>query len=68
MLAGAVEDYSRLIHADEEAALTRLKTLRKTLSAPSIASHRGRIVKTVGDSMLAEFASTVDAARCALAP
>jgi TolB-like protein/class 3 adenylate cyclase len=66
VLAGAVEDYSRLIHADEEAALTRLKTLRKTLSAPSIASHRGRIVKTVGDSMLAEFASTVDAARCAL--
>ena len=66
VLAGAVEDYSRLIHADEEAALTRLKTLRKTVSAPSIASHRGRIVKTVGDSMLAEFASTVDAARCAL--
>jgi len=66
VLAGAIEDYSRLIHADEEAVLTRLKTLRKTLSAPSIASHRGRIVKTIGDSMLAEFASTVDAARCAL--
>jgi TolB-like protein/class 3 adenylate cyclase len=66
VLAGAVEDYSGLIHADEEAALTRLKAIRKTLSAPSIASHRGRIVKTVGDSMLAEFASTVDAARCAL--
>jgi TolB-like protein/class 3 adenylate cyclase len=66
VLAGAVEDYSRLTHADEEAVLTRLKTLRKTLTAPSIASHRGRIVKTVGDSMLAEFASSVDAARCAV--
>jgi adenylate cyclase len=66
VLAGAVEDYSRLIHADEEAVLTRLKAIRKTIVAPGIASHRGRIVKTVGDSMLAEFASTVDAARCAV--
>ena len=65
VLAGAVEDYSRLTQADEEAVLTRLKTLRKTLVAPTIASYRGRIVKTVGDSMLAEFASSVDAARCA---
>ena len=65
VLAGAVEDYSRLTHADEETVLTRLKTLRKTLVAPTIASYRGRIVKTVGDSMLAEFASSVDAARCA---
>ena len=66
VLAGAVEDYSRLIHADEEAVLTRLKTIRKAIVAPSIASHRGRIVKTVGDSMLVEFASSVDAARSAV--
>ena len=66
VLAGAVDDYSRLTHDDEEAVLTRLKTLRKTLVAPTIASYRGRIVKTVGDSMLAEFASSVDAARCAV--
>ena len=67
VLAGAVEDYSRLIHVDEETVLTRLKAIRNTIVAPSIASHRGRIVKTVGDSMLAEFASSVDAARCAAA-
>jgi len=66
VLAGAVDDYSRLIHADEEAVLTRLKTVRQNIVVPSIAAHRGRIVKTVGDSMLAEFASTVDAARCAV--
>jgi adenylate cyclase len=66
VLAGAVDDYSRLIHADEEAVLTRLKTIRQNIVAPGIAAHRGRIVKTVGDSMLAEFASTVDAARCAV--
>jgi adenylate cyclase len=66
VLAGAVEDYSRLIHGDEEAVLTRLKTIRKAIVAPSIASHRGRIVKTVGDSMLVEFASSVDAARSAV--
>ena len=66
VLAGVVEGYARLIHADEEAAMTRLKAIRKTIVAPSIAAHRGRIVKTVGDSMLAEFASSVDAARCAV--
>ena len=58
VLAGAVEDYSRLIDADAEAVLTRLKAVRKAIVAPSIASHRGRIVKTVGDGMLVEFASS----------
>ena len=66
VLAGAVEDYGRLMRADEEAVVTRLKAIRNTLVAPVIASHRGRIVKTSGDSMLAEFASTVDAARSAV--
>ena len=66
VLAGAVEDYGRLMRADEEAVVTRLKAIRNTLLAPVIASHRGRIVKTSGDSMLAEFASTVDAARSAV--
>ena len=66
VLAGAVEDYSRLIDADAEAVLTRLKAVRKAIVAPSIASHRGRIVKTVGDGMLVEFASSVDAARSAV--
>ena len=52
--------------ADEEGTLARLKTLRKTLVDPVIAAHRGRIVKTTGDGMLVEFASAVDAARCAV--
>ena len=52
--------------ADEEGTLAQLKTLRKTLIDPTIAAHRGRIVKTTGDGMLVEFASAVDAARCAL--
>src|ERR1700732_2971153 len=52
---------------DEERTLAQLKTLRKTLVDPGIATHRGRIVKTTGDGMLVEFASAVDAARCAVA-
>ncbi|HET7888855.1 MAG TPA: adenylate/guanylate cyclase domain-containing protein [Bradyrhizobium sp.] len=63
VLAGVVEDYGRLMQAGEEALMTRLKDIRKTVVAPAITSHRGRIVKTSGDSMLAEFPSTVDAAR-----
>src|SRR5262249_54983637 len=51
---------------DEERALAELKVLRKTLLDHSIASHRGRIVKTTGDGMLAEFVSAVDAVRCAV--
>ena len=50
---------------DEEGTLTRLKAIRKGLVDPIIASHRGRIVKTTGDGMLVEFASAVDAVRCA---
>src|SRR3954447_25908430 len=49
--------------ADEEGTLAQLKSLRKTLVDPTIAAHRGRIVKTTGDGMLVEFASAVDAAR-----
>jgi adenylate cyclase len=63
ILAADVAGYSRLMGADEEGTLTQLKTLRKTLVDPTIAAHRGRIVKTTGDGMLVEFASAVDAAR-----
>jgi adenylate cyclase len=52
--------------ADEEGVLARLKAARKSLFDPTIAAHRGRIVKTTGDGMLVEFASAVDAARCAI--
>src|SRR6478735_7038539 len=65
-MAADVAGYSRLIGADEEGTLAQLKAFRKTLVDPTIAKHRGRIVKTTGDGMLIEFASAVDAARCAI--
>ena len=66
VLAADVAGYSRLMGRDEERTLAHLKSLRKALFDPSIAAHRGRIVKTTGDGMLVEFASAVDAARCAV--
>ena len=66
VLAADVAGYSRLMGADEEGTLARLKTARKSLVDPVITTHRGRIVKTAGDGMLVEFASAVDAARCAV--
>jgi class 3 adenylate cyclase/TolB-like protein len=67
ILAADVAGYSRLIGADEEGTLERLKALRRELVDPKIAEHHGRIVKTTGDGMLVEFASVVDAVRCAVA-
>ncbi|MGH6709530.1 MAG: adenylate/guanylate cyclase domain-containing protein [Bradyrhizobium sp.] len=66
VLAADVAGYSRLMGRDEERTLAQLKSFRKTLVDPGIAAHRGRIVKTTGDGMLVEFASAVDAARCAV--
>ena len=66
ILAADVAGYSRLMGDDEEGTLARLKSIRKTLVDPTIASHRGRIVKTTGDGMLVEFASVVDAVTCAV--
>jgi TolB-like protein/class 3 adenylate cyclase/Tfp pilus assembly protein PilF len=65
VLAADVGGYSRLMGRDEEGTLANLKSFRKTLIDPAVAAHRGRIVKTTGDGMLVEFASAVDAARCA---
>jgi adenylate cyclase len=65
-VAADVAGYSRLIGVDEEGTLAQLKAFRKTLIDPTIAKHRGRIVKTTGDGMLVEFASAIDAARCAV--
>jgi adenylate cyclase len=65
ILAADVAGYSRLIEADEEGTLGRLKALRAELIDPNIAGHKGRIVKTIGDGLLVEFASVVDALRCA---
>jgi hypothetical protein len=55
----------RLIGIDEEGTLAQLKALRKTLFDPAIAEHHGRIAKNTGDGALVEFASVVDAVRCA---
>src|SRR5215470_1401557 len=65
ILAADVAGYSRLIGADEEGTLERLKALRADLVDLKIAEHRGRIVKTTGDGLLVEFSSVVDALRCA---
>src|SRR6516165_1212109 len=65
ILAADVAGYSRLMGADEEGTLERLKVHRRQLIDPKIREHRGRIVKTTGDGLLVEFASVVDAVRCA---
>ena len=65
ILAADVAGYSRLIGADEEGTLSRLKALRAEVIDPKIAEHHGRIVKTTGDGLLVEFTSVVDALRCA---
>src|SRR5713226_9001130 len=67
ILAADVAGYSRLMGADEEGTLGALKAIRRELGDPKIAEHRGRVVKTTGDGMLVEFASVVDAVRCAVA-
>ena len=66
ILAADVANYSRLMGADEEGTLAQLKAHRWDLLDPKIAEYRGRIVKTTGDGMLIEFASVVDAGRCAV--
>ena len=67
ILAADVAGYSRLMGADEEGTHERLKALRREFVDPMIAEHKGRIVKTTGDGLLVEFASVVDAVRCAVA-
>ena len=66
ILAGDVAGYSRLMGADEEGTLGQLNAHRREFLEPKIAQHRGRIVKRTGDGVLVEFASAVDAARCAV--
>ncbi len=65
VLAADVAGYSRLMGADEEGTLARLKAHRAEVIDPKIAEHRGRVVKTTGDGILIEFSSVVDAVRCA---
>ena len=67
ILAADVAGYSRLMGADEGGTLVALKAIRAEVGDPKIKEHRGRIVKTTGDGLLVEFASVVDAVRCAVA-
>lgn len=64
ILAADVVGYSRLIRADEEGTLSALQALREELIDPNINKHRGRIVKLMGDGILVEFTSVVDAVTC----
>src|SRR6266513_1821067 len=66
ILAVDVAGYSRLMGADEEGTLATMLAVRRELGDPKIREHRGRIVKTTGDGLLVEFASVVDAVRCAV--
>jgi TolB-like protein/class 3 adenylate cyclase len=66
ILAADVAGYSRLMGADEEGTLAAIMTLQRDLGYPKIAEHHGRVVKTTGDEWLVEFASVVDAVRCAI--
>src|SRR6516225_8088346 len=66
ILAADVVGYSRLIGADEAGTLARLRALRREIVEPLTAENGGRIFKTTGDGLLAEFPSTVQALRCAI--
>src|SRR3974390_475619 len=67
ILAADVVGYSRMMGADELGTFERIRAHRKELFEPEIARHRGRIFKLMGDGLLAEFGSVVDAVNCAVA-
>jgi TolB-like protein/class 3 adenylate cyclase len=66
ILAADVAGYSRMIGANEEGTLNRLRSIRAEIIDPKVIEHRGRIVKTTGDGFLVEFSSVIDALRCAI--
>ena len=66
ILVADLVGFSQLASADEDRTLARIRALRSDLVNPTIAIHRGRLVKSTGDGVLAEFRSVVDAARCAI--
>ena len=67
IVSADVVGYSLLVGADETGTLAALRTHRDELIDPMIAEHGGRIVKSMGDGLLLEFASVVDATNCAIA-
>jgi adenylate cyclase len=66
ILVSDVVGYNRLVGADEDRTLARLRALRSDLLDPTIAGHHGRVVKRTGDGAIVEFRSVIDAVRCAL--
>src|SRR5215469_15614922 len=66
ILAADVVGYSRLMEADEAGTLAVLKARRSEILKPLLSRHQGRIVKVMGDGVLVEFASAVDAVECAV--
>ncbi|MCX7381882.1 MAG: adenylate/guanylate cyclase domain-containing protein [Alphaproteobacteria bacterium] len=66
ILCADVAGYSRLVGHDEERTLAAIKSLLAEVVTPRLAEHHGRLVKTTGDGLLVEFASAVDATRCAV--
>ena len=67
ILAADVVGYSRMMGADEAGTLAALKSHREAVFDPAVVQHKGRVVKLIGDGTLVEFASVVDAVKCALA-
>ena len=66
ILAADVVAYSHLMERDETGTFARLKERREAVVEPELANHRGRIFKLMGDGLLAEFSSVVDAVECAV--
>ena len=66
ILVADVVGYSRLVGADEDRTLARLRALRSDMIDPTIAVHHGRVVKRTGDGAIVEFRSVIDAVRCAI--
>jgi adenylate cyclase len=66
ILAADVVGFSSMMEKDEEGTASRMRTMRREVVEPKLGAHQGRLVKTTGDGFLAEFASPVEAVRCAL--
>jgi adenylate cyclase len=66
VLAADVVGFSSMMERNEEGTLARLKALQRDLLEPRVSAHHGRLVKTTGDGFLVEFASPLEAVRCAL--
>ena len=65
ILAADVVGFSSMMEKDEEGTASRIRAVRREVIEPELSAHQGRLVKTTGDGFLAEFASPVEAVRCA---